>query len=124
MRRLMIAATLLLATANVSVWAQAQSANDPHHPAQTAGPASAQSMPPAAITATNCGGNAGATTAEGQNSNCPMGTDNMKSGEGTISTQQMMHDMMHGRPQSVAKQHDHGHNNMKCCEMSKADKPR
>lgn len=123
MKRLMIAATLLLAATSMSVWAQAPAADDPHHPAQTAGPAPAQSTPPAAMPMINCGGNSGATTAEGQKGNCPVALDNMKSGEGAMTTHQMMHDMMHGQPQPVVNQHDHGHNGMKCCEMSKANKP-
>src|SRR3972149_3182986 len=82
----MIAATLLLATASISVRAQAPG----------------QPTPPAAMPMTNCGGNSGGTMAEGQKTGCPMAPDNMKSGEGTMPMHQMMHGMMHGQPQAGA----------------------
>jgi hypothetical protein len=119
----MIAATLLLATTSMPVWAQAPAANDPHHPAQTAAPAPAQPTPPTAMPMTNCGGNSGAAMADDQKTGCPMAPDNMKSGEGAMPMHQMMHGMMHGQMQSGANQSDQGQGGMKCCEMSKADKP-
>src|SRR3989304_6222795 len=51
----MIAATLLLATASISVRAQAPG----------------QPTPPAAMPMTNCGGNSGGAMAEGQKTGCP-----------------------------------------------------
>ena len=106
MKRLMIAATLLLAATSMSVWAQAPG----------------QPTPPAAMPMTNCGGNSGAAMAEGQKTGCPMAPDSMKSGEGAMPMHQMMHGMMHGQPQAGANQPDQVQGGMKCCEMSKSDK--
>ena len=119
MKRLTIAATLLLAAASMPVWAQAPTANDPQNAPQTAAPAPTQPVPQA-MPMTNCPGNSGAM-AEAQKG-CPMAPDNMKSGEGAMPMHQMMHGMMHGQMQSGANQSDQGQGGMKCCEMSKADK--
>lgn len=115
MKRLMIATALLLATTGMSVWAQAPVAGGQNNPPQTAAPAQPATMPMA-----NCGGNSSATTVEGQKSNCPMASDNVKSSEGTMTTHQMMHDMMHGQMLHAGSHSDHGN----CCELSKADKPK
>jgi hypothetical protein len=106
----MIATALLLATTGMSVWAQAPVA-DANKAPQAAAPS--QAMPMA-----NCPGNSGAR-AEGQQG-CPMAPGDVKSGEGTMTTHQMMHDMMHGQMRHAGSHSDHGN----CCELSKADKPK
>ena len=115
MKRLMIASALLLTTTGMSVWAQAPAASDQNNPPQATAPAQPTTMPMA-----DCSANSGAAMAEGQKTNCPMAPDNMKSGEGTMTTHQMMHDMMHGQVRHAGSHSDHGN----CCELSKADKPK
>ena len=110
MKRLMIATALLLATTGMSVWAQAPAA-DANKAPQAAAPS--QAMPMA-----NCPGNSGAR-AEGQQG-CPMATGDVKSEQGGMSVQEMMHGMMHGQTRHAGSHSDHGN----CCELSKADKPK
>ena len=110
MKRLMMAATLLLATASMSVWAQAPAA-DVNKTPQAAAPS--QAMPMA-----NCPGNNGAK-AKGQQ-DCPMAPGDVKSEQGGMSVQEMMHGMMHGQMRHAGSHSDHGN----CCELSKADKPK
>lgn len=114
MKRLMIATALLLATTGMSVWAQAPVAGDQNNPPQTATPAPAQPAMPMA----NCPGNSGAR-AEGQQG-CPMLPGDVKSEQGGMSVQEMMHGMMHGQMRHAGSHSDHGN----CCELSKADKPK
>ncbi len=104
MKRLMIAAVLMLATSSLSVWAQTPAA-DADKP-QAAKPA--QTMPMA-----NCPHNDG-TTADAQKG-CPI-IQGQKSDQGAVPMHQMMHDgMMRGQ------QHPDGQGSMGCCELSKAD---
>ncbi len=110
MKRLMIATALLLATTSMSVWAQAPAA-DENKPPKAATPSQAMPM-------TNCPGNGGAR-AEGQ-PGCPMAPGDVKSEQGGMSVQEMMHGMMHGQMQHAGGHSDHGN----CCELSKADKPK
>ena len=110
MKRLMIATALLLATTGMSVWAQA-SAADANKTPQAAAPS--QAMPMA-----NCPGNGGART-EGQQ-DCPMAPVDVKSEQGGMTVQEMMHGMMHGQMRHAGSHSDHGN----CCELSKADKPK
>ncbi|MBI2716471.1 MAG: hypothetical protein HYX37_18790 [Rhizobiales bacterium] len=117
MKRLMIATALLLATTGMSVWAQAPVAGDQNNPPQTVAPAPAQQTPQA-MPMTNCPGNGGAR-AEGQQG-CPMAPGDVKSEQGGMSVQEMMHDMMHGQMRHAGSHSDHGN----CCELPKADKPK
>ena len=112
MKRLTIAATLLLAAASMPVWAQAPAANDRQNAPQTAAPAPTQPTMPMA----NCPGNSGAM-AEAQKG-CPMAPGEAKSDQGAMPMHQMMHGgMMQGQ------MHPGGQGAMNCCELSKADKP-
>lgn len=113
MKRLMIAATLLLAATSMPVWAQAPAANDPQNAPQSTAPAPAQQ---AAMPMANCSGNSGAM-ADTQKG-CPMAPGDTKSDQGAVPMHQMMHGgMMQGQ------MHPGGQGAMNCCELSKADKP-
>lgn len=112
MKRLMIATALLLATTGMSVWAQAPAVGDQNNPPQATAPAQ-PAMPMA-----NCPGN-GNAKAEGQQG-CPMAPGDVKSEQGGMSVQDMMHGMMHGQMRNAGSHSDHGN----CCELSKVDKPK
>ena len=84
MKRLMIAATLLLAATSMPVWAQAPAANNSQNAPQTAAPVPAQ---PAAMPMANCSSNSGAT-AEAQKG-CPMTPSDTKPNQGGMPMHQM-----------------------------------
>ena len=114
MKRLMIAAALLLATTSMPVWAQAPAAGDSKNAPQTTAPVPAQ---PAAMPMTNCPGSSGAM-AEAQKG-CPMAPGDVKSDQGAMPMHQMMHSgMMQGQ------MHPGDQGAINCCELSKADKPK
>lgn len=103
MKRLMIAAALMLATSSLSVWAQSP-ATDTDKPQA----APAQTMPMA-----NCP--ASGSTMIQKLQGCPM-ADGEKSPDGALPMHRMMHgEMMHGA------QHPGGH---ECCKLSDAEKPK
>ena len=112
MGRLMIATVLLLVTASMPAWAQSSPAGDLHNVPQTAAPAPAQ---PAAMPMINCGGNSGATIAEGKKTTCSMPPDNMKSGESAMPMHHMMRGMMQGQPQSDVVQPKQIQGDTTCC---------
>jgi hypothetical protein len=111
-KRLTIAAALLLAATSMPVWAQAPAAGDPKNVPQTAAPAQP------AMPKTNCPGIGGAS-AEGHQG-CPMLPGDVKSEQGGMSVEEMKHGMMHGQMRHAGSHSDHGN----CCELSKADKPK
>lgn len=103
MKRLIMAAALILVTSNLSVWAQT-----PTPDANKAGRDNSMQMPMA-----DCaGGNAAMQAVQG----CPMAKGE-KSEQGGMPMHQMKHgDMMHGA------QHPGGHSGTNCCTLSEADK--
>ena len=88
MKRLIIAAVVLVTTTGMSVWAQAPAAADADKVPQQAAPAQ-RPMP-----MTNCPGGSGAM-GDAQKG-CPMAPNDMKSEQGAMPLHQMMHGMMQG----------------------------
>ena len=88
MKRLIIAAVVLVTTTGMSVWAQAPAAADADKVPQQAAPAQ-RPMP-----MTNCPGASGAM-GDAKNG-CPMAPNDMKSEQGAMPMHQMMHGMMQG----------------------------